>query len=439
MRSGVARSSASALIGAIGILLPLAGPAAAVSDADFEALAAKVFANPRDLDTTFEYARMAAERNDYEAAIGALERMLFFNPDLPRVRLELGVLYFRMGSYEMAQTYFETARGAPDLPPDAATKIDGFLAEIAKRRAPNQLHVFGFTGLRYQTNANAGPDGLIVQALGHEAELSDKFAREDDWNWFGQVTAVYAHDLGNQRGDTIESRFTGYYAKQFELSDLDLGLAEIEVGPRFAISPTSSLNVYGIAYQSFLAEDPYSTNVGIGASLRAQIGEVGLVEPSLEYRHRFFYQSSPYPNADDQDGDLLSASVGWASSVGGLRLTGRAGYDRNWVADGDFDYYGYDRFSAEIGIPIDVPLPLGTWRIIPTIGGSITLYDEPNPLVSPDVTREDDEYHYGAAFETVLTDHLGLRGQVMQTTTDSSLPNYDTNNFSVFVGVTYRD
>ena len=34
--------------------------------------------------------------------MAALERMLLFNPDLPRVQLELGVLYFRMGAFELA-------------------------------------------------------------------------------------------------------------------------------------------------------------------------------------------------------------------------------------------------------------------------------------------------------------------------------------------------
>lgn len=427
---------------ALGILcLGMAAPslAASADDREYEALSARIFAEPRDLDAAFAFAAMANARGDYEAAIGTLERILFFNPELPRIRLELGALYFKLGSYEMAQTYFQSARAAPDLPPDVAEKIDGFLAEIDKRLSPNRLHVFAFTGLRYQTNANAGPDGLIVQALGNEAELSSQFARQEDWNWFGQVTAVYSRDLGNQRGDAIETRVTGYYAKQFELSDLDLGLAEIEIGPRLAISPNASLNLYGIGYQSFLAEAAYSTSVGAGASLRNRVGEIGTVETTVEYRRRFFYDSYPYPNAEDQAGDLLSTSFGWAGALGPIRLAGRVGYDRNWTGDDAVAHYGYDRYSAEIGVPVDIDIGLGKWRVTPTLGGSLTRYDEPNPMVNTAITREDDEYRYGAVVETALGKRLGLRGQAMQSVTTSSLPNYETNNFSVFVGVTYRD
>ena len=49
--------------------------------------------DPANLDKSFKYAELGIEIGDYEAAISALERMLLYNPDLPRVRLELGVLY----------------------------------------------------------------------------------------------------------------------------------------------------------------------------------------------------------------------------------------------------------------------------------------------------------------------------------------------------------
>ena len=43
--------------------------------------------------------------------------MLLVDPNLPRVRLELGALYFRLGSFEIARTYLESALAAPNVPP----------------------------------------------------------------------------------------------------------------------------------------------------------------------------------------------------------------------------------------------------------------------------------------------------------------------------------
>ncbi len=75
-----------------------------------EALFQAMLRDPGNLDITFAYADVSAKLGDNEAAVSALERMLLFNPNLPRVQLEIGALYFRMGSYEIARTYFEKAR-----------------------------------------------------------------------------------------------------------------------------------------------------------------------------------------------------------------------------------------------------------------------------------------------------------------------------------------
>ena len=84
-------------------------------EAQKNALFQQMLNNPANLDIAFSYADVATQLGDYEAAVSTLERMLLFNPNLPRVQLELGVLYFRMGSFELARDYFAKALAArPD-------------------------------------------------------------------------------------------------------------------------------------------------------------------------------------------------------------------------------------------------------------------------------------------------------------------------------------
>ena len=73
----------------------------------------------------------SAKLGDNEAAVSALERMLLFNPNLPRVELELGALYFRMGSFEMARSYFDKALAA-NPPAEVKSRID----RISGARSP---------------------------------------------------------------------------------------------------------------------------------------------------------------------------------------------------------------------------------------------------------------------------------------------------------------
>src|SRR6202171_5709579 len=80
---------------------------------------------PADLDVLFRFAGLATQTGALEGAISALDRMLLINPDLPRVRLELGVLYYRLGSYEVARTYLDSALKSPALPAAVRGKEQG--------------------------------------------------------------------------------------------------------------------------------------------------------------------------------------------------------------------------------------------------------------------------------------------------------------------------
>jgi tetratricopeptide (TPR) repeat protein len=73
--------------------------------AEQDKLFQQMLREPGNLDVAFAYASVSARLGDNEAAVTALERMLLFNPNLPRIDLELGALYFRMGSFDLAGDY----------------------------------------------------------------------------------------------------------------------------------------------------------------------------------------------------------------------------------------------------------------------------------------------------------------------------------------------
>jgi hypothetical protein len=116
-------------------------PAASVTDADKRVVADLLFKRlllkPDDLDAGFRYAELETELGDYEAAVGALERILYYNPNLPRVNLQLGTLYFHLRSYEMARNCFDAVLSAPDVPPDIRTEVQTYVAAVDKAVAIN--------------------------------------------------------------------------------------------------------------------------------------------------------------------------------------------------------------------------------------------------------------------------------------------------------------
>ena len=78
--------------------------------------------DPGNLETVMAYAQAATKAGDYEAAVSAYEGMLIIDSNLPRVRLELGILYYRLKSYETSRTYLETALASPTLPGESANR-----------------------------------------------------------------------------------------------------------------------------------------------------------------------------------------------------------------------------------------------------------------------------------------------------------------------------
>ena len=90
----------------------------------------KMLEDPSNIDVTMEYANIAIQMEDYESAIPALERILLFNPELPRIKQELGVLYYKLNSFEMAKSYLKDAISTEGAPKEVVDKANKYLAEI---------------------------------------------------------------------------------------------------------------------------------------------------------------------------------------------------------------------------------------------------------------------------------------------------------------------
>ncbi len=159
------RLVASLIVASAFLSLQTVNAAAAQAPSEQELLFQKMLRNPKDIEVTFAYVKVATERGDYEAAIGALERILFYQPGLARVKYELGSLYFRLGSYEMARRYFREALASPGIDPATRDRIEASLPDAEKQLQQSRLSGFVATGLRYQTNASYAPTSGVVRWL----------------------------------------------------------------------------------------------------------------------------------------------------------------------------------------------------------------------------------------------------------------------------------
>lgn len=403
----------------------------------------KILVDPKNLDLTFRYAEISSALGDYESSIGALERMLYYNKDLPRVELELGLIYFRLGSYEMARSHFEKAVSGADTPDEVRQRVDAFQREIDRRLSANQFALMAQLGLRYQSNANAGPDSALVRALGNDATLSSQFLRQGDWNHFGLVTARHVYDFENQRGDTWESGITAYYAGQWSATRLNLGLIEVDTGPRLTIGegPGLSVRPYALGNVITLADRNYLNTVGGGVSARWQ-GDWLQIEPGVEYRSRRYQNSGAYPTATDQTGNLWIGSLagmGPLPIITGLRWQAKLSTQKSETAVAGL---AYSQYGLEVTFPFEFQGFFGpsdrAWTFTPSVAWNDTRYAAPYAIVDPNTTRHDNQLILGAGLDIGLYRNIGLAVQVQYMRTMSNIPNYRTTDFVVAAGPTIR-
>ena len=94
--------------------LPLPANASADNDAAWNAAYEAVMKNPTDRALNQRYFDLCIEREDYEAAISPLERMLAKNPADASITLKLGQMYQKLRSEKVAHTYFKKVAANPN-------------------------------------------------------------------------------------------------------------------------------------------------------------------------------------------------------------------------------------------------------------------------------------------------------------------------------------
>ena len=397
-----------------------------------------ILARPGDLNNTLQYAA-SASANDIESAIGTYEQLLFYNPNLSRVRFELGVLYYRLGSYEMARGYFQSAMQMRDISPDMRERAEDLVAIIDKKLQPDQFTGFAQTGLRYQTNAGAGPGPQTVLASGKI--FDHRFFSQSDWNWFGAFGLSYVHDFENQNGTTFEASLLGYDAQQFRLHQFDLGLMEVRAGPRFGIFTDSasgmSIKPYVVATGALLADAPYYGGIGGGVTVHANIGNVAL-DPYVEVVQQSFRSSSLYPLAGGLSGTLSTYALPAAGPVfSGLTWQSRLAYGH---ASDQFGPYSYDVYAADIWLPWNFSFPGDSriWTLTPTAGVSRWIYSAPDPTIDPTITPRSTEWRVGLGLDVPIWKQFTLGMLVQYRADQSNVPAFTMRDLAVSAGPTLK-
>ncbi len=408
----------------------------------YDAAFAAMLADPANLDKIFKFAELANATGDLEGAVSALERMLLIDANLPRVRLELGVLYYRLGSFEAARTYLLAVLATKDLPQDVRGRAETFLAEIEKQRSPSKLFGTLMMGLRYQSNANAAPTGN-VRVGGIPASLDDNATADADWNAFAALNATHFYDMGTQHGDVWQTNVSAYGARQFKRHEVDVSLLSLQTGPRLVLLPRHlegwSLRPYvALDYVALDDRTDYVAH-GLSASLDKKLG-MGTLGFTFDWREREYNDTRRNAFNSERDGTELAGRATWDFVLTNwLTASATAGYS-DYNARVNYESYGEIQLGLSLNVYFDFSPFVKEQKSALVISGAHlrTDYNKANPIIDPDVKRKDRDWRLSATGSLPLTESISFIVQGGYTRRDSNLPNYEFDNWFGMTALAWR-
>lgn len=415
-----------------------------------EALFQQMLKKPGDLDIAFAYADVSAKLGDNEAAVSALERMLLFNPNLPRVQLELGALYFRMGSYEISRTYFDKAL-AGNPPDEVKSRIQTYLSQISRLNAPTRLTGFLFFGPQYQSDANLGPGSPLIHSPVGDVLLNSQFVKQADTNFFASGAVLYSYDLGTQTRDTIEIGGTGFANHYSSVTRLNLGLTETTLGPRFnLLKPLGgvdsvSLKPYAIANDVSLGGNQYFHTFGVGGEVSAVGWHDIHVKSLFEFRDKNFNDAADRPQSRGLNGSDKLFTLFLSKPITNAPASELALEFDFLDQDTRLGYYTNKTYAGAAAYRIHYDDPTGyfhfPWETTAFFGRSWADYAAPDPCCvtgSGFSERLDRHWRFGLTQSVQVSENIAIVLQLQRDIVSSNLPLYSYTSNSALIGPQIR-
>ena len=415
----------------------------------------QVLKTPANLDAGLQYARLLIAAGNYEGGVAALERLLLTTDPQPAIRVELAVLYYRLGSYEMSESLLRQALNDARLASDQRAVAQTLLRDVSTRNQPSQLSGMVMIGVRRQSNPSARSDAGQVYAAGALTPLAEGVKPKADTDI--QLTARLDHryDLGWQNEASVVSSLvaqitdyqssSGRQLRSNQENPYDLAWGELTTGVRFkpaAIAlPGLRVRPYLILAELAAQGHRYLNNRGLGLDSEYQIDEKTLASANYEYRRYHYASRVDVPAAEQLGGPDNNLRLQLSREVApGHLINVEVGVRHHQTGRAYYDYNGQE---LRVTYATSYPSPLsgmagGYWSNSLWAGTAQRKYGAADPDIRAGLTRKDTDWRVGASLSLPISGNWSALLQLEHVKTHSNLPNYQAENTSLMGAVAYR-
>lgn len=350
---------------------------------------------PDNLDYYFSYAATAKQMKQYDEAAWALKAMLAKNPELTRVKLELGLVYIEMERFTEARPLFEEARQT-NPPKEVADNIDKVLAVLDEREKIHHFSATFIAGANSDSNANAAPSSGNVLIVDTSIPLGAGAGTQADMHGYAAIGLNHTYDIDVSRNHTNwrwKSSLLSYGTEQDTLDNLNLRLYALKTGPEISFPETPVRITTTVGYNHIILDsESYLRNPRFDVSIDY------LALPDVIFAYAYGYELRSYLNSatsttfHDRSGHAIQHMFTMRNILSQDAMLESSLTLRNESAKQN--YYANDQAALNVTYMHKI---FESAFVSTNAGYKNTSYVIPDLFVSAN-DREDDEYSAGITF-----------------------------------------
>ncbi len=413
-----------------------------------------VIANAGSVEAHTKYAALLVRSGNFEGGIAALEGLLVAQDAPARIRVELGVLYFRLGSYGISETYLRAAIDDSRLDTQQKRQAESLLHEVVSRNQRSQLSGSLMLGVRSQTNPTLASDNGMVYYQSAPVTRGRDAGPKPDSDVHVWATLSHVLDLDQQNEASVVTSlvaFANHYnsvssynselgsAKPFDMA-LIAGSTGLRFKPMRLAAPALNIRPHLVFGSASANGNAYFNSGGWGID--------GDYRPSETLLWGGIYENSRLAFSSRND-------IGNPVSLGGSRqalrmfATVEAAANRFLSAelgyvdfDGNTPYTAYRGPQAKLSYTLTYPAPTSStglpWTTTLAVNAQQRDYRGVDATVDTRTVRKDTEWRWSLVQVMPVTRDLSVQVQLDYANTASNIPNYANTNTAGTLGVIWK-
>ncbi|RVU33954.1 tetratricopeptide repeat protein [Hwanghaeella grinnelliae] len=396
------------------------------------------------VDDGLSLAELAIDEGRYEQAVGILSGLLLRAPDNATLKLLLGDLYSRMGSFPQARLYVEDALASGKLTPEQVQDANIILALMAGGK-PEAKDPFSMSGslssaLRFRTNATGGTNSDIVLINDQAVAVQANAQEESDWDWSTTLSLRAGYEITSDIA--MDTRGFLFVRKQRQETTNNLSVVQVTPGIRFDLVKEKELQVrvrpYVIGSAGELGGRAALMIGGAGVEAQQLVDRRWIFSQSAEYRYVDYRATTDRPGLENLDGDEKRLSAG-ATYLFTETLSGRLDYRGNWRdTNRESDDRIQHRYRGSVTYRYPFSFTEDKSRLRFAAAYTESDFEGLDRSISVNTVREDEQWEFDLSNTTPIAEDLTLDLSASYSTRDSNLPNFVTEDTTVSAGVTWR-